>query len=87
VLPANLYVYPGTPAAHGALLMPSKGLPVLSFVACLTDRGDCLKFDNEGSARLTLDLSASEAVKVAAALASLCNAALGVAIKPVEKGK
>ena len=56
---------------------------LLSFVACLASGRACLTFDNEGAARLTLELSQPEAAKVAERLPELVDVTFAVVCKPL----
>lgn len=64
--------------------MPRPASALLTFVASLADSRSTLAFDNEGAARLTLQLPQPEAAKVAAKLDSLIDRSFVVALQPYE---
>lgn len=62
---------------------PRRALDPITFEACLAPGRSALTFDNEGAARLTLELSQPEAAKVATRLPELIDCSFMVALQPV----
>ncbi len=80
--PAPLATTPQVVASYDTGVRLPKAL--ITVIAALASGRGCLTFDNEGAARLTLDLSQPEAAKLATALPSLMDTALAIAIQPVN---
>lgn len=56
----------------------------LAFVACLASGRGCLTFDNEGAARLTVELAQPEAAKLAARLDELMDTTFAMVCQPLK---
>lgn len=64
--------------------MPRGSRDAIAFLACLASGRGCLTMDNEGAARLTLELSQPEAARLANRLPELMDTSFYVVCQPTK---